>query len=108
MFDFEEGCEFPIEGSLRDLDVEVKVGDFSLSNELTLCTMTGSAKLVLSVSKKRLSPTLSSLVPCVSVKMGEKYSGICATKFDATYVGSNCLGQAFMSNKSGTDWTTKK
>ena len=47
LFDFEEGCGFPLEGSLRDLDVEVRVGDFSLSNELTLFTMPGSAKLVL-------------------------------------------------------------
>ena len=47
LFDFEERCVFPLEGSLRDLDVEVRVGDFSLSNELTLFTMPGSAKLVL-------------------------------------------------------------
>ena len=108
MFDFEEGCVFPIEGSLRDLDVEVRVGDFLLTNKLTLCMMSGSAKLVLSVSKKRLCPTLPSLVPCVSVKMGAKYRGICVTKFDAMYVGSNCLGQASMSNKPGADWTTEK
>ena len=62
---------FTLEGSLRDLDVEVRVGDFSLTNEITLGTMSGSAKLVLLVLKKGLSPTLPSLVPCVSVKMGE-------------------------------------
>ena len=46
-----------LEGSLRDLDVKVRAGDFSFTNELTMGTMSGSAKLVLSVSKG-LSPTL--------------------------------------------------
>ena len=62
---------FPLEGSLRNLDVEVRVGDFSLTDDLTLGTMSGPAKFVLSVSKKGFSPTLPSLVPCVSVKMRE-------------------------------------
>ena len=71
MFDFEEGCVFPLECSLRGLNVEVRVEDFSLTNELTLGTMSGSAKLVLSVPKKGRSPILPSLVPCVSVKRGK-------------------------------------
>ena len=44
---------------------------------------------------------------CIS-ENGAKYRGICVTKFDAMYVGSNCLGQASMSNKPGADWTTEK
>ena len=40
---------FPLEGSFRDLDVEVRVEDFSLINKLTLGKMSGSAKLVLTV-----------------------------------------------------------
>ena len=87
MFDFEEGGAFPLKGSLRDLDVEVRVGDFSLTNELTLGTMPGSAHLVLSVSKKGLSPSLPSLVPYLSVKMGEKRRGVCGTKFVAMELG---------------------
>ena len=72
MFDFEEEGALLLEGSLRDLDVEVRVGDFSMTNELTLGTMSSSAKLVLSVSKKGFCPTLPSLVRCVPVKMREK------------------------------------
>ena len=108
MFDFEEGCVFLLQGSLRDLNVEVRVGDFLLTNEVTLGTMSGSAKLVLSVSKNGLSPTLPSLVPCVSLKMGEKHKGACGTKFAAVHLGPNCLGLASMSNKLGADWTTEK
>ena len=90
------------------MDVEVRVGDFSLTNELTLGTMSGSAKLVLSVSKKGLSSTLPSLVPCVSVKMGGKRRGVCGTKFIAMHLGPNCLGLASMSDKPGANWTTEK
>ena len=108
MFDFEEESAFPLESSLRKLDVEVRVGDFSLTNELTLGTISGSAKLVLSVSKKGLYPTLLSLVPCVSVKTEKKHRGICGTKFVAMDLGSNCLDLASMSNKPGADWTTEK
>ena len=68
---------FPLEGSLRDLDVEVRVGNFSLTNELVLVNMSGSAKLVLSVSKNGLSLTLPSLLPCVSVKIGKKRRDFC-------------------------------
>ena len=70
--------------------------------------MSGSVKLVLSVSKKRLSPTLLSLTPCVSVKMGKNYRGVCGTKFLAMHLGPNCLGLTSMSNKPGADWTTEK
>ena len=103
MFDFEEEGAFSFEGSLRDLDVVVRIGDFSLTNELTLGTLSGSAKLVLSVSKKGYSSTLHSLVPCVSVKMREKRRGVCGTKLAAMYLGPNCLGLASMSNKLGAE-----
>ena len=79
-----------------------------MTNELILGTMSHSAKLVLSVSKKGLSPTQPSLVPCASVKMGEKHRGICGAKFVAMHLGQNCLGLSFMSNKLGADWRTKK
>ena len=84
---------FPLEGSLRDLNVEVRAGDFSLKKELTLGTMSGSAKLVLLVSKTGLSPTLPSLVPCVSLKMGEKHKRclcdqVCCNAFRAKLFGS--------------------
>ena len=102
MFDFEEGCVFLLEGSLKDLDVEIRVSDFSLTNELTLGTMSGSAKLV------NQYQTLPSLVPCVSVKMGEKHKGVCGTWFVVMHLGPNCLGLASMSNKRGADWTTEK
>ena len=108
MFDFEEGRVFPIEGSLKDLDSEVGVGDFLLTNALFLCTMSGFSKLVLSVPKKGLSPTLPSLVPCVLVKMGENHRGVCGTKFVAMHQGPNCLGLAFMSNKLEADWLIEK
>ena len=108
MFDFEEVGAFPLEGSLTDLDVEVRVEDFSLTNQLTLGTMSGSAKLVLSVSKKGRSPTLPSLVTCVLVKMGEKCKGVCGTKFVTMHLEPNCLDLACMIYKPGTDWTTKK
>ena len=49
LFDFKEECAFPLENSLRNLFIEVRVGDFSLTNELTQGTMSGPAKLVLSV-----------------------------------------------------------
>ena len=90
------------------MDVEVRVGHFLLTNELTVGTMSGSAKLVLSVSKKGLSPTQPSLVPCVSVKMGGKRRGVCGTKFVAIHLGPNCLDLASMSDKPGADWTTEK
>ena len=90
---------FPLEGSLRNLFIEVRVGNFSLTNELTQGTMSGPAKLVLSAQKKGLSPTLPSLVPCVSVKMGEKHRGVCGTKFVAMHLRPNCLGLTSMSNK---------
>ena len=51
------------------------------------------------------SNSLPSLVPCVSVKMGEKRRGVCGTKFVAMHLGPNCLGLASMSNKPGADWT---
>ena len=69
--------------------------------------MSGCAKLVLSVSKKGLSSTLPSLVPCVSVKMGEKPRGGCV--FVTMHLEPNCLGLAsMMSNKAGADWAAEK
>ena len=70
--------------------------------------MSGSTKLVLSVSKKGPSPNLPSLVPCVTVKMGEKHRCVYGTKFVAMHLGPNCLGVASMSNKPGADWATEK
>ena len=64
--------------------------------------MSGSVKLVLSVSKKGFSPTLPSLVPCVSVKMWKKHKGVCRTKFVAMHLGPDCLVLASMSNKAGS------
>ena len=63
--------------------------------------MSGSVKLVLSVSKKGFSPTLPSLVPCVSVKMWKKHKGVCRIKFVAMHLGPDCLVLASMSNKAG-------
>ena len=79
-----------------------------MTNELTLGTMSGSAKLVLSVSKKGLSPTLPSLVPCVSVKMEEKRRGVCGTAFVAMHLGQNFLVMSSIRNKPGADWTIEK
>ena len=70
--------------------------------------MFSSAKLVLSVSKKGLSPTLPSLAPCVPVKMGKKHKGVFGTKFVGMHRRPNCLGLASMSNKLGADWTNEK
>ena len=58
--------------------------------------------------RKGLSPTPPSLVPYVSVKMGEKRRSVCETMFVAMHLGLNCLVLASMSNKPGADWATKK
>ena len=103
MFDFEEEGAFSPENSLRDLDVVVRIANFLLTNELTLGTLSGSAKLVSSVSKKGYSSTLHSLVPCVSVKMRKKRRGLCGTNFVAIHLRPNCLVLASISKELGDD-----
>ena len=70
--------------------------------------MSGSTRLVLSVSKKLLSQTRPSLVPCVSVKMWVIRRDVCGTKFVAMYQGPNCLGLTSISENPGADLTTEK
>ena len=55
---------------LKRFECGGKIGDFLLTNNFNQGTMSRSAKLVLSVSKRGLSPTLPSLVPCLSMKLG--------------------------------------
>ena len=70
IFGFEQVDKVLLRGLLKDLVVNARVLDFSLTNEVTLGTMFDSAKLVLSVSKKELPLTLFFLAPCVLMQMG--------------------------------------